>query len=354
MISDKYEVELWSRNGVLVGDISRYVKSLHYTMQRNEAEQLEFEMSLDKFEEFCSSIGTNPLGVLGPYQTDIKVKRNGQYLFGTHVGSLDISLEEIDSTIKVKAFGYLNLLIDRYVSKTYIQTDGRAIAWDLIATTQAITNGSLGITQGPNQVNTKLRDRTYVRDQVKSMIVNLTNLSDIGFDFEFTYDRKFNTYSKLGTDYSASVEFVYPGNIISVQVPRNATGSLYNKIYALGAGFGRDQIGTQEVETDSQLNYGVHEVIQTWNSVSLQQTLVDNARAYLKGTKELLEIPQMTVNGNDFDLNTYGVGDTLNVRIENHPFLNTVNGAYRIEKLDVSVGENTDEEIKIYFDNTTL
>ena len=346
----KYEIELWSRTGVFLADISRFVKNFNFSMQRNEAEQVQFSIDLNAYQDYCAGIGVNPTSILGPYQTDVKVRRNGEYLLGSHVGYLDVTMGETTSTINVRAFGYLNLLIDRYVTKSYLETDAVDIAWDLINETQSQTNGSLGITQGAQQTLTVDRDRTYERQNVKEAIVNLTKLVNGNFDFEFTWDRQFNTYDMIGSDRSSDLEFVYPGNIKEVTVPRNGL-ALFNKIYGIGSGFGEEALVSTQGDNDSQLNYGVHERIALFNSVVLQDTLDENTAAELDLRKGLLEIPQMTVNGEDFDLNGYGIGDRVTVRIEDNPFLATVTGIYRIERIEVSVDENEAEEIKLYFDN---
>jgi hypothetical protein len=345
-----YEVELWSRNGVLLADISKYIKNFSYSMQRNEAEQLQFDIDLNIYESLCTSLGVHPTSILGPYQTDVKVKRNGTYLFGSHVGYLSVNMGEISSTISVRCFGYLNLFLDRYVTATYTQEDETDIAWDLIDSTQSQTNGNMGITRGPNQVTTIARDRTYDRQNVKDGITNLVSLVDGNFDFEFTYDKKFNTYTQIGSDLSDTVEFIYPRNIKSVVVPRDGI-ALANKIYGLGSGFGDEALFSTQFDNDSELNYGVHEKIITWNSVVEQETLDDNTAAQVSLMKGLLEIPQMIVDGVNFDLNLYGIGDRVTVRIEQHPFLATVTGKYRVEKLNVRVDEQEGEEITVYFDN---
>lgn len=350
---EKYQIELWSRNGLPVLDISRYVKSFSYSMQRNEAEDLSFSIDLRAYEDICDSLNLSPTSVLSPYQTDVKIKRNGTYLFGTHVGEVNSSLGEADATISVRAFGYLNLLVDRYVTKDYVATDATAIAWDLIDTTQDQTNGSMGMTYGAQQVSTVDRDRTYVRQNVKEGIINLTKLVDGNFDFNFSWDKKFNTYTMIGTNQSNSLEFFYPGNIISVQIPRSGK-PLFNKLYGLGSGFGQDQLQSTQSDSESQLIYGVHEKIAIFNSVSVESTLQQNVAAELQRRKDILEIPQMTVSGDDFDLNTFGIGDRVYVKIENSPFLANINGVYRIERIEVSVDEQEAEIIKLYFDNQGL
>lgn len=344
-----YEYELFTRQGTFLADISKFVKNVHFSAQRNEAEQLEFELNLNEFQDFCLSINVNPTSILAPYQTDVKVKRNGEYLFGCHVGYLTVRMGETSSEIRVKAFGYLNLLIDRYVTETYSQVDATDIGWDLIELTQAQTNGDLGITRG-STITTVDRDRTYVRQNVKEGLVNLTKLVSGNFDFEFTPDKVFNTYEMMGSDRSSELEFIYPRNITEIEVPRDGT-ALFNKIIGIGSGFGDEALTDTEEDTDSQLNYGVHEKIITFNSVSETETLEDNTEAEKELRKGLLEIPQMSVRGEDFDLNSYWIGDRVTVRIEDNPFLATVNGIYRIERLEVSVDENEAEIIKPYFDN---
>lgn len=345
----KYEVELFSRSGVLIADISRYVKNLSFSMQRNEAEQLSFTINLDAFESNADAVGSNPLGMLGPYQTDIKIKRNGTYLFGAHVGYLTTNLGEIENTIEIRAFGYLNLLIDRFVTKTYTATDGVDIAWDLINETQTQDNGDMGMTQDAQQTTSPPRDRTYVRQNVKEAVLGLGILEN-SFDVKFTPDREFQTYAMLGSDQSATLEFVYPGNIVAVEVPRDGL-SLFNKIYGLGSGFGDEALTSTQRDEDSQLNYGVHERISTYNSIKDATELDETTLNELDFRKDLLEIPQMTVSGEDFDLDLYGVGDRVTVRVDGHPFLATINGVYRIEKIDVTVDENESETIRLSFDN---
>jgi hypothetical protein len=344
-----YEVELWSRLGVLVADISIYVKSMNFSMERNQAEDLTLELDLNAFEYFADSIGVFPTSMLGAYSTDVKIKRRGQYLFGTHVGNIETSMGETEQTITVKCFGYFNLLIDRYVTKNYVQEYETDIAWDLINETQSQTNGDMGITQGPNQVQLVLRDRNYERQMVKDGIFNLTNLATGNFDFEITVDKEFNTYEMIGSD-RPELEFIYPGNIVSVRVPRSGT-SISNKIIGLGAGFGNDQLQSTQSDNDSQLNHGVHEKIMIWNSIINQEPLDENVLGQLNIRKSILEIPQMTVYGSDFDLNEYGIGDRVTVRIEEHKFLQTVSGTYRIEKINVVLDENQSELITIYFDD---
>ena len=347
-----YEVELWSRQGVLVADISVLVKTMSFIQERNASESFEMTLDLDAFEDLASSIGTMPMVMLNPYRTDIKVKRRGVYLFGVHVVEVNTELNEDESTISIRAVGYLNLLNDRFITKSYTNEYETDIIQDLINETQSQTNGDIGITFG-TQVQLVQRDRIYERQNIKEAIINLTKLVTGNFDFAFDHNKVFSTYEMIGSDRSIELEFTYPGNIRQLTVPRTGI-NLFNKIYGLGAGFGDDQVQSLQADTDSQLEYGVHESIYTWNSVIEQATLDQNAQARLILTKNMLEIPQIKISGRDFDLSTYGIGDRVTVRVLDHNFLNTIDGVYRIERISVSIDENQDEDITLFFDNNQL
>lgn len=347
-----YEVELWSRQGVLVADISVLVKDMNFSLQRNSSESFEMTLDLDAFESLASSIGTMPMIMLNPYRTDIKVKRRGTYLFGVHVIEVATELNENEAMMRIRAVGYLDLLSDRYITKSYSNQYETDIIQDMITTTQSQPNGDLGITFG-SQVQLVQRDRNYERQNIKEGLVNLTNLITGGFDFDFDHNKVFRTYQMIGSDRTLEVEFIYPGNIRVLTVPRTGI-NLFNKIYGIGAGFGDDQVQSLQQDTASQLEYGVHENIHSWNSVLEQSTLDENTLARLSITRNMLEIPKVSVSGRDFDLDEYGIGDRVTVRVHNHPFLNTIDGAYRIEKIDVAVDENQHEDITLYFDNDQL
>lgn len=348
---DKYTFELWSIQGVKVADISALAKSRKYTLERNQAETLEFTLDLDAFEAFCASINTPPRNVLAPYQTEVKVKRNGNYLFGTQVVDCPVELAENTATISVKCTGYLNLFKDRYITKKYEQVDAAEIARDLIMETQLQPNGSVGVTLDAEQYNTGvLRDREYTRDNVKDKAIALTGLIDGNFDIAISWDKKLRTYEQIGS-VRGDLEFTYPGNIKSIQLERTGT-SIFNKIIGVGSGFGDDQITSVQNDIISQQAYYLREKIEQFNSVVQQLTLDQNTAGKLDMYKEVLEIPKVTVTGNELDLDYVGIGDRIPVVITGHSFVDNVFGLYRVEKMAVTIDDNDFEsDIQLYFDD---
>lgn len=345
----KYELELWINN-VLVGDISKLAKNRSFTIKRNDREELSFDLDVRAFEDYCAGLGSEPVEVLEAYVTDVRVKRNGQYLFGVQVVDMQYTFNEGGANITVKCTGFLDLMMDRYVTKNYLQIDAAAIARDLIAETQAVM-GDFGITNGISQDTGKLRDRNYTDQNVKDAIMNLTDLIDGTFDFMFTADRKFQTFQQMGA-VRDSVKFTYPYNVKSLTVPRTAL-NLHNYITALGSGFGEETLRSEAGDTASRLNYGTRMKILSFNSIAVQETLDQQAVSEVLLRKDIIMLPKLTVSGEFCDLNTYWVGDRIPVETQGFTSL-PLDGMFRIEQITCTLDDNDAESIDLIVDNYGL
>lgn len=348
----KYELELWI-NGVLVGDISRLAKNRRFTLRRNAGEDLAFLMNLTAFERYCEQSGRSPLATLEPYVTDIRVKRNGQYLFGTQVVELQYNLNQGEINMEVKATGFLDLFKDRYITKSYAGIESSAIFRDAIAETQSGDPfNDFNVEQGVQQYVTPVnRDRNYVDQNVRDLLVNLTALVDGNFDFKFSYDRSYEIFEQVGSNRPGN-KFTYPYNISGGTVPRSAL-NLYNYIIGLGSGFGEEALRSIQTDPTSQGNYKTRQKIVTFNSVTEQETLDDNASAYLSRVKDILMLPSIKTSGEFCDLSVIGVGDRVPVEVQGHAAI-PLNDTYRIEQIDCSIDDNDAEDISLTIDNFSV
>ncbi len=343
----KYEIELWI-NGVMVADISKLATSRSYTVKRNDSEELQFTLDVKAFEDHCVNAGRDPEATLVPYVTDVRVKRNGAYLFGTQVVDINYTFNEGGASMVVKATGFLDLFASRLITKSYSAEEATEIARDMLDETQTVY-GDYGVINGPEQYNTGVdRDRNYIDQNIKDALLNLTDLIDGNFDFAFTYDRKFNTYAMQGT-YRPNLKLTYPYNIKSISTPKTAL-NLYNYTIGLGSGFGEETVRSEVSDVDSRLNYGTRMRQVTFNSVEDQTVLDQNTMAENAKTKDLLILPKLTVTGDFLDLNTVWVGDRIPVEVQGHPSL-PLNDIYRIEQLSVTLDENDAEDIGLTVDN---
>jgi hypothetical protein len=351
-----YEVELWNAAGQRVADISRLCLNRNFTVKRNDVGTFTFDLNVYAFEQYCLNNlgGLNPRSILEPDVTDVKLKRKGQYLYGFQVVDMPYSGSGADLTVTVQCTSYLNFFKDRYITKTYSQQERVSIATDAINTTQSQTNGSLGITIAPTLYATgALSDENYQLDNVKLKIQELPALSDAPFDFDFTWDKVFHTYSMIGAR-RADINLIYGGplgNVAGFSFDRNGT-SLYNKIYALGSGFGTDQLTSTQADSPSQLKYYLRENIEQHNSVTAQGTLDQDALADLALSKDMLALPVFTITGKELPSTFLSVGDRIPCTVVGHSLLADINGLYRIEEMDVTLDENDFESaIKLTFDS---
>lgn len=349
MSADKYTFELVNPDGLLLADLSGRARGRKITKSRNEPDEINWSIDLNEFERYCRLMSQSPQDMLIVGQTEIRVKRGDEYLSGGQVNYIQASIDSQNQTLDVKATGFLNLFKDRYtgVERIFTSVEATMIAATAINESQALTNGDFGITIGL-LATVGPHDRTYRRTNLKDLLQNLTTVQTSPFDFEFTYDKTFNTYASIGSN-RPDIIFEYPNNIKSLTVPLDGTG-IANEVTALGGGFG-EEAQTQSIAVDlgSQSNYQLRQKIITPNDVIEQDTLDEYAESEIAAWSFPFELLQITVDGNIAPFITdYGIGDYARVRVKKYDWLSHIDRMYRIEKYNLSVDENDNEEVVLY------
>ena len=349
-----YSFELWDRFGRPLADISRFASSRSYKLRRNRSEELSFTLDMYEFQRFCrQKLNVHPRTLLNPYQTDVKVKRNGTYLFGTQVIAAPPAVTSGSATIRVTARGYLNLLLDRYATFSRPSRDYSLIALDLITTEQAKPNGDLGITLAGDQYLTgKLGERNYDRMRVADELQRLASLTQAGFDFQFAWNKEFRIVKQLGARRS-DIRFVHggpDGNVDEISDGRTGT-SLYNYIYGVGYGFGADALKRERGDLASMMAYYRRERIAQFNSVKEQTTLDENVLATLASQKDLLVIPKLSFDGRVLGDSMLTPGDRIDVATVGNEYIDNINGVFRVEEVAVALDDNDAEKFDVSFDD---
>ncbi|MBV1778672.1 hypothetical protein KRR55_06040 [Paeniglutamicibacter sp. ABSL32-1] len=362
--STRYEVELWSKNGTRIQEITHLVRNLFWTEERNEAESLQFSMDADAFEAFMiNEAGSDPVSNFREGQTEIKIKENGEYLFGTQLYYAPLNLNNDGSiTISVTATGYLNFFNARYPdpSTSYVNTEAVEIFFDMVRKAQLVTHGDYGIIipEGDYYVTGKLRDKTFEQytSSTKLNMQRMTNLVDGNFDFKILHDKKLMTYPQVGSPRSDfKIEFDrknFRSTLDSAVLNRGAN-NLFNSVIGLGSGFGADQLITIQGDLESQLEFGLRELPVQFNEVSKSATLIENAQARLERVKQLLRMPQITLSGANMPKNRIEIGDIIPVKMTGLRLLEDLTGLYRVERKEVHVDENHFQQaVTLYFEKT--
>ena len=345
----KYSIELVNSAGTLLADLTGRAMHRRIILSRNEAEDITWRLDLNEFEKYCRDTNQDPRNLLINGSTEVRIKRGQSYLCGGQLNYFTPYVSPKQQYIDIKASGFLNLFQDRFTaaSRIFTATQATTIASTVINETQAQTNGDYGVTIG-SLATVGLHDRTYQRTNLKNLLQDLTRVQTASFDFQFAYNKVFNTFAQLGSQ-RPDVIFEYPKNITSFSVPNDATG-LANHIIALGSGFGQ-QAQTQAVvdNTSSQTTYKLREKVITPNGVIDVSTLTDVANAELAAWAFPFELPSITVDGNQAPFVTdYGIGDQVRIRIKNYKMLSHIDGLYRIEKIDLQIDDDDNETINLF------
>lgn len=348
-----YKIELRSAwTNKKIDEISKLCSNRRFVMGRNIAEEFSCDIDLVAFEERMRAIGENPVTVLQNYATDIVVYKNDTPLFRVHLWDQQISLQRDNKIVRVKADGYLNLFKDRYTGFDYYQPQSMtSIAWKLIDNSQDLPNGDFGITLGPNQFTTPDRERTYSRKNIREALIEQTEIEGSKFDFQFTWDKKFNTYEKLG-DERPDVILEYPRNIVSLETPKTAV-NLYNEVTALGSGLGVEQLASTADDNDSQVGFKLRQKITIYNSVEQQNELDEHAEKDVAKYKAEYLLPGVTVSGAKFNVLDLMPGNRIRLIINGVALL-PIDGMFRVEKITVTLDANDVETIAIVFDDYGL
>lgn len=359
-----YQFELWSAAGTPIADITRYVQNLYWTEERNEAEVLQFSMDLDAFEDYMTNyVRADPVSNFTEGQTEIKVKENGSYLFGTQLYYAPINLNNDGSaTISVVAQGYLNFFDARYPDPaiSYSATESVEIFYDLVRKAQAVTYGNYGIIIPSSGYYTTgiLRDRTFEKytSSTKLNMQRLTSLADGNFDFKFLADKTLMTYNHVGSPRSDFVLYVdrknFRSSLDKATLNRGAN-NLYNQVIGQGTGLGTDMMLSIKDDLPSQNAYKLRQMTQQFNEVKVQTTLDNNTQAALNQSKDLLRMPQITLSGADLPTVPLQIGDIIPIKMTGRKLLEDMTGYYRIERKEVHLDENQFiSEMTLYFTKT--
>lgn len=248
----KYAVELWSAAGVRICEITHLVRNLYWTEERNEAEVLQFSMDLDAFENYMeNNVKADVLSNFREGQTEIKIKENGEYLFGTQLYYAPIELNQDGSAmISVTAQGYLNFFASRYPDPavSYSNTESVEIFYDLVRKAQAVANGNYGviIPASGYYVTGVTRNRTFelYTSSTKLNMQRLTNLESGNFDFKFLANKTLMTYPYLGSPRSdLRIDFnrTTKRSTFDRATLNRGANNLFNQVIGIGSGFGADQ-----------------------------------------------------------------------------------------------------------------
>ena len=315
-----------------------------YSYQLNRAGKASFSLPLttERLQRFPLYIGV----------TRLLIYRADKLIWAGVIWEITEDAQDDEGAVNVQCTEIFHILSEkRYTSNTYTSTDAGTIAWGLINTTQGLSGGNLGITQGTIQT-TQNRDRTYLDEKIGEKIIQLTEVIN-GFDFEITPSIKvntlgvFNVYSKRGStlntfrlEYGEGLK-----NNIQSWSRKRTLSDMFNSVIVEGEGLGETILTSTQTDTALISSVGLLEARVQEKSVNVQTTLDTKAQEFIRVRKTEQPLYDITVNNAYNDFGKYDVGDIVPVRIK-YGYLD-INTTMRIYGIDVRVSDSGEEVIKL-------
>lgn len=281
---------------------------------------------------------------------------------------------DADQTRAIKCGEDWSYFRKRFISSnfTYTATKQMDIAESLITWVQGWAPSNLGITVVKNLASgysDKTRDRSYARNELKSIADAIEDLSKVSNGFEFGLDSSWSStgtlnktlnlhYPRRGRSYLETGHVFQLGrNIVSFTWPSDGTRTS-NISWALGAGEGSSQVIGVAVDS-AQLQtiisggpgYPALESTVSYQDVSVQSTIDLYAQAALQYTSTPVTLPELTVRADsDPSLGSYICGDACRVIIDPNTsprFPDGLDAYYRIVGYSVAVDDLGQEDVKL-------
>ena len=195
---------------------------------------------------------------------------------------------------------------------------------------------------------------------VKDAVIDLVNMGEDNFDFEFTPDKKFKTYERKGSD-RTDIEVMYPGNVYSLQVDRSAA-DMANKIQQIGSGIGDERLEVFASDIDSRQLYGTRESVVTDNNVSLIDTLEGLAQGELENRAKMTQNVTAVIRDGSINCGNIETGDIIPVKMGEYlgvlnqqlggtnvpmDLLGGVEGWYLVKKISANISKDGVEQVTL-------
>jgi hypothetical protein len=353
-LKPRYQVKIYDGSGNLIADVTGKHQGIRVTATKNRPEDISVSFDLNQIEDHARNTLQSVTGMFAVDINEIRILREDSTGINTivagQINATTASLDGDNKSIEVHASGWFELFDKRYTAatKTFSAVDAGTIAWTLINDSQSLTNGNFGITQG-TIVASKTRDREYEYKNIKEAIIQLSEVIN-GFDFEFTYDKKFNVfYPRQGKDNAYAIPLRYPGNIKSINLPIDGT-AIVNSVTLRGQGQGTEQLVVTRTNSPSQASYKLRQRIVDLNDVKETTTLNEHGDEILRIDASPFAIPQIVLRENASPVirKDMWLDDPITIIVPESDIFDIIKGViFRIESISISVDENDVETVSL-------
>jgi len=257
-----------------------------------------------------------------------------------------------DNWVTVYCFDWFEQLLTRYTGSevTFSGVDAGDIAWQLIDTSQSLSDGDLGITEGTIET-TQNRDRTYYNQNIAQAIINLSNVIN-GFDFEINTSRVFNVYTTQGIDRSDSIILEYGVNVSDMRITEDFSKPV-NKAIILG-GSGNPSVALRVERDDAVLQgqYKLREGLSNELTVSETATLEESGDAMIRKYGISLMKISMGIVRKSPTIADFALGDIIRLKVKSGIY--DIDQSFRIFEWQVNYNSDNTETLTLVLGDFTI
>ena len=199
---------------------------------------------------------------------------------------------------------------------------------------------------------------TYEWKKAKETLLDLSNMDSDNFWYEIDKDNKFNLWINRGSK-EVNVFLSYPKNITSMEVSANADdivnyikgdGSAEVKQDPLVSGIINDNgapftwIAQSEESMD---NYWALAEAVRYDSERTITALQNDLWSEIIEKNNLQSVPTIKIENNAVSPDDFGLGDIVSVETHDIPYVQSVNGLYKVMGYDIRVDIDGNESISL-------
>lgn len=346
-----YYIDVDASKFVQLDEITTY-QSLSYEVVSDGVGYLVFNMNLR--DPKCIP------GNLTSYRTKVLLLRNNVPVWYGFIYKriLDTQGENLSIVCHTQLKWFERRLINSFT--TFSNEDASDIIWDLIDTDQSKTSGEMMLRRGTIRTTTN-KDRTYPRYTVLKKAIENFSFVDrpVHVDFIPQYNSTTNKLTQVNVEVWKQRGSIKNGIVLEIDdtidlFSATDQTTLYNQIYAIGAGTGEEVTSTSSGSISSQKFYGLQEATLNEKSISLKSTLnakvqrVLVERSLVKFDLAFRIKPTSNITYNSFYLDDIIKYDLTTTNIL---FLNEYGkGTAKVKRIEVSIDNVGTEFITPYIE----
>lgn len=199
---------------------------------------------------------------------------------------------------------------------------------------------------------------TYEWKKAKETLLDLSNMDSDNFWYEIDKDNHFNVWIDRGSK-DVNVHLEYPKNITSMEVSTNAD-EIVNYIKGDGsADVTQDPLVSGIInnngapftwiteDINSMRKYWALAEAVRYDSERTITALQNDLLAEIQEKNNLQDVPTVKIENNAITPDEIGLGDIVSVETSGIPYVQNVNGLYKIVSYDIRVDTNGNESISL-------